>query len=376
MTSWHSAQRKQKAPVSCRRLPSALPHSCHGQAVLRVLRAVPKPCHQFFLLEGSRTLPPPQQLPVWHAPEPAAVSSTAIPPVLQRRGSTWREPSWEREPAPGAVPAPPERVLPADHLVQHDAQGPDGRCLAVVPAEVRPFRGAVGRCSYGIEMEFFRGTLPAPRASPQHPWACGGRTRCPLASTGDLCTNWGLEKKPLVSQEGSGSPGKARAFHAKEKPTWCWGKTTLSSSLPALPQKPFLSQGKRGQQSGPSPVSPAHQTGWSTGSGPPSLLPPPTGVSVALAAPAPAPVLGRGAGKGCQQGWKMGPQPAPLKSSSAEDSGCHDWQQKGQSPGPQPAWAVSCWALRCRYQEPPPAWAHLQSWCRLRLAGRCHSQSR
>ena len=135
---------------------------------------------------------------------PLLSPSTAIPPVLQRRGSTWREPSWEREPAPGAVPAPPERMLPPDHLVQHDAQGPDGRCLAVVPAEVRPFRGAVGRCSYGIEMEFFRGTLPAPRASPQHPWARGGRSsgtrRDPLPSRQHL----GLVYKLGVGKEAAG----------------------------------------------------------------------------------------------------------------------------------------------------------------------------
>lgn len=117
---------------------------------------------------------------------PLLSPSTAIPPVLQRRGSTWREPLWERELAPADVPAPLERVLPADHLVQHDAQGPDGRCLAVVPAEVRPFRGAVGRCSYGIERQFIRAVLPAPGVSPQHPWARGGRTsgtrRDPLPS--------------------------------------------------------------------------------------------------------------------------------------------------------------------------------------------------
>ena len=79
---------------------------------------------------------------------------------------------------------------------------------------------------------------------------------------------------------------------------------------------------------------------------PPLSATPTPGLFVALAAP--APVLGRGAGKGCQQGWKMAPQPPPLTSNSAEDSDCQDRQQKGESLLP----GIGREVLGC--ETPPP----------------------
>ena len=152
---------------------------------------------------------------------PLPSPNTVIPPVPQSLVSTWRDPLWEQELAPVDVPAFPERVLPADHLVEQDAQGPDRCCLAVVAFEAEPLWRAVGQCSYGIQTELIRWMLPAPRPSPQPPWECGAcpsGTRCdPLPSRRHLTLVYKLwvVEEAAGAQEGSGSPGKAQPLHAR-----------------------------------------------------------------------------------------------------------------------------------------------------------------
>lgn len=186
MRSWHSGERDQKLLVSRRRLLSTLSHhpQCpHHAACAQNCTQTSQSIICFRGEQGGRTRATsssyPWEINLLHSVRVGCLcawchlSKPTIHPLLRSWVPTSRNPPSEEELSPDDVLILLEGDIPADHVVEQHAQGPDGGWTAMVAMVADPLWRAVHPRSYGIQAQLVRRMLPTPASSPEHPRGCG-----------------------------------------------------------------------------------------------------------------------------------------------------------------------------------------------------------